>query len=222
VRRKPFSVVLFDEIEKAHPDIFNSLLQILEEGRLTDGQGRVVDFKNTVIIMTTNLGTRDIAGGPVGFVAEGDTATGYDRMRAKVNEELKRHFKPEFLNRVDEMIVFPQLSKPELLQIVDLFVKRLGQRMLDRDMTVELSTPAKERLIELGFDPALGARPLRRAVQHEVEDRLSEKILHGELNSGDHVKVDFENGEFVFTTGKRDELVGAAAGAITDGGPAAE
>ncbi|HET6824624.1 MAG TPA: AAA family ATPase, partial [Amnibacterium sp.] len=217
VRRKPFSVVLFDEIEKAHPDIFNSLLQILEEGRLTDGQGRVVDFKNTVIIMTTNLGTRDIAGGPVGFVAEGDTASGYDRMRAKVVEELKRHFKPEFLNRVDETIVFPQLTKPELLQIVDLFVKRLGSRMLDRDMTVELTQPAKERLIDIGFDPALGARPLRRAVQHEVEDKLSERILHGELNAGEHVLVDYKDGEFLFTTGKRVELVGAAAGELTAG-----
>uniref|UniRef100_UPI0035CA9F9F AAA family ATPase n=1 Tax=uncultured Amnibacterium sp. TaxID=1631851 RepID=UPI0035CA9F9F len=218
VRRKPFSVVLFDEIEKAHPDIFNSLLQILEEGRLTDGQGRVVDFKNTVIIMTTNLGTRDIAGGPVGFVAEGDLSTSYDRMRAKVVEELKRHFKPEFLNRVDETIVFPALTKPELLQIVDLFIKRLSDRMLDRDMTVELTVPAKERLIEVGFDPTLGARPLRRAVQHEVEDLLSEKILHGELTSGDHVHVDFVDGAFVFTTNKRgQQLVGAAAGEITVG-----
>lgn len=200
VRRKPFSVVLFDEIEKAHPDIFNSLLQILEEGRLTDGQGRVVDFKNTVIIMTTNLGTKDIAGGPVGFQVEGDTATGYDRMRAKVVEELKKHFKPEFLNRVDETIVFPQLSKSELLQIVDLFTRRLAERMMDRDLTVELTQAAKEQLIELGFDPALGARPLRRAMQREVEDRLSERILQGELNAGDHVHVDFKDGEFQFTT----------------------
>ena len=212
VRRKPFSVVLFDEIEKAHPDIFNSLLQILEEGRLTDGQGRVVDFKNTVIIMTTNLGTKDITGGPVGFQIEGDTQTGYDRMSGKVKEELKKNFKPEFLNRVDEVIVFPQLSKPELLQIVDLFIKRLGDRMLDRDMTVELTQAAKEHLIEVGFDPTLGARPLRRAVQHEVEDRLSERILHGELNSGDHVHVDFVNGEFVFTTTKHEEPVAIGAG----------
>src|SRR3954452_14328061 len=203
LRRKPFSVVLFDEIEKAHPDIFNSLLQILEEGRLTDGQGRVVDFKNTVIIMTTNLGTKDISGGPVGFQIEGDISTSYDRMRAKVTEELKKHFKPEFLNRVDETIVFPQLSPEELLQIVDLFIKRLGIRMLDRDMTIELTLAAKERLIEIGFDPALGARPLRRAMQHEVEDRLSEKILHGELNSGDHVKVDAAGGEFLFEHGPR-------------------
>ena len=125
VRRKPFSVVLFDEIEKAHPDIFNSLLQILEEGRLTDGQGRVIDFKNTVIIMTTNLGTKDITGGPVGFTIEGNSETSYQAMRGKVVEELKKHFKPEFLNRVDETIVFPQLNREELMQIVGLFVKRL-------------------------------------------------------------------------------------------------
>ncbi|MFB8388339.1 ATP-dependent Clp protease ATP-binding subunit [Microbacterium sp. NPDC055910] len=215
VRRKPFSVVLFDEIEKAHPDIFNSLLQILEEGRLTDGQGRVVDFKNTVIIMTTNLGARDIAGGPVGFQVEGDTATSYDRMKGKVQEELKRHFKPEFLNRVDDIIVFPQLSKVELVQIVDLFTKRLSERLLDRDMTIELSQSAKEKLIEIGFDPALGARPLRRAMQQEIEDRLSEKILHGELNSGDHVKVDTENGVFQFEHGPRGEKVAVG---ITSGG----
>jgi ATP-dependent Clp protease ATP-binding subunit ClpC len=215
VRRKPFSVVLFDEIEKAHPDIFNSLLQILEEGRLTDGQGRMIDFKNTVIIMTTNLGARDIAGGPVGFQVEGDTATSYDRMQGKVKEELKRHFKPEFLNRVDDIIVFPQLSKPELIEIVDLFTKRLSERLLDRDMTIELSLAAKERLIEIGFDPALGARPLRRAMQHEIEDRLSERILHGELNSGDHVTVDAVNGEFIFENGPRGEKV--AVGVVNAG-----
>ncbi|MDY0907880.1 ATP-dependent Clp protease ATP-binding subunit [Microbacterium sp. CFBP9034] len=215
VRRKPFSVVLFDEIEKAHPDIFNSLLQILEEGRLTDGQGRMIDFKNTVIIMTTNLGARDIAGGPVGFQVEGDSATSYDRMQGKVKEELKRHFKPEFLNRVDDIIVFPQLDKEELIQIVDLFTRRLGERLLDRDMTIELSRAAKEKLIEIGFDPALGARPLRRAMQHEIEDRLSEKILHGELNSGDHVTVDAENGEFVFEHGPRGEAV--AVGVVHNG-----
>ena len=221
VRRKPFSVVLFDEIEKAHPDIFNSLLQILEEGRLTDGQGRIVDFKNTVIIMTTNLGARDIAGGPVGFQIEGNDSTSYDRMKGKVNEELKRHFKPEFLNRVDDIIVFPQLSKEELVQIVDLFTKRLGERLLDRDMTIELSQAAKERLIEIGFDPALGARPLRRAMQHEVEDRLSEKILHGELNPGDHVKVDSKDGEFLFEHGPRGEkvAVGVNTGGAISGTP---
>jgi len=198
VRRKPFSVVLFDEIEKAHPDIFNSLLQILEEGRLTDGQGRIVDFKNTVIIMTTNLGTRDIARGTMGSALEGNAQNDYEVMKGKVNEELKRNFKPEFLNRVDETIVFPQLNKEELRQIVDLFVKRLAVRLEDRDMTIEVSAAAKDRLIEIGFDPALGARPLRRAVQREVEDKLSEKILHGELTSASHVIVDYVDGAFVF------------------------
>jgi ATP-dependent Clp protease ATP-binding subunit ClpC len=207
VRRKPFSVVLFDEIEKAHPDIFNSLLQILEEGRLTDGQGRVVDFKNTVIIMTTNLGSKDISGGPVGFQAEGESSTSYDRMRGKVNEELKKHFKPEFLNRVDDIIVFPQLAKDELVQIVDLFVKRLRDRLLDRDMSIEVTLAAKERLIDIGFDPALGARPLRRAIQRELEDRLSEKILEGALVAGDHVHVDLVDGEFVFTTTSREPVM---------------
>ncbi len=217
VRRKPFSVVLFDEIEKAHPDIFNSLLQILEEGRLTDGQGRVVDFKNTVIIMTTNLGTKDITGAPVGFQVENNAANSYERMKGKVSEELKKNFKPEFLNRVDDTIVFPQLSKPELLQIVDLFVKRLSDRMMDRDLTITLETAAKERLIEVGFDPSLGARPLRRAVQHEIEDRLSERILQGELNAGDHVHVDYVDGQFTFVTTQR-EGISVAAGIGTGTG----
>ena len=204
VRRKPFSVVLFDEIEKAHPDIFNSLLQILEEGRLTDGQGRVVDFKNTIIIMTTNLGTRDISRGTMGFALEGDSANEYERMKGKVNEELKKSFRPEFLNRVDETIVFPQLTKAELVQIVDLFVKRLAVRLEDRDMTIEVAQAAKDRLIEIGFDPTLGARPLRRAVQREVEDKLSEQILHGLLLNAHHIKVDFVDGEFVFENASRE------------------
>ncbi|GGO64792.1 ATP-dependent Clp protease ATP-binding protein [Microbacterium nanhaiense] len=207
VRRKPFSVVLFDEIEKAHPDIFNSLLQILEEGRLTDGQGRVIDFKNTVIIMTTNLGSSAIAGGPVGFQIEGNAKTTYERMKGKVDEELKRHFKPEFLNRVDDVIVFPQLNKEELLQIVDLFVKRLGERLLDRDMSIELSQAAKERLIEIGYDPTLGARPLRRAMVREIEDRLSESMLSGQLESGHHIKVDFADGQFTFENAPRGERI---------------
>jgi ATP-dependent Clp protease ATP-binding subunit ClpC len=211
VRRKPFSVVLFDEIEKAHPDIFNSLLQILEEGRLTDGQGRVVDFKNTIIIMTTNLGTRDISRGTMGFALEGDTANEYERMKGKVNEELKKSFRPEFLNRVDETIVFPQLTKAELVQIVDLFIKRLAVRLEDRDMTIEVGQAAKDRLIEIGFDPTLGARPLRRAVQREVEDKLSEQILHGLLLNAHHIKVDFINGEFVFENASRE----AAPAAVT-------
>ncbi|MEY4639608.1 MAG: hypothetical protein RLY13_606 [Actinomycetota bacterium] len=211
VRRKPFSVVLFDEIEKAHPDIFNSLLQILEEGRLTDGQGRVVDFKNTIIIMTTNLGTRDISRGAMGFSLEGDHNSDYERMKGKVNEELKKNFRPEFLNRVDETIVFPQLIKPELVQIVDLFIKRLAVRLEDRDMTIAVTQAAKDRLIEIGFDPTLGARPLRRAVQREIEDKLSEKIMHGELLNTAHVDVDFVNGEFVFTSRVRETQQPASA-----------
>ncbi|MBT1018359.1 ATP-dependent Clp protease ATP-binding subunit [Canibacter sp. lx-72] len=198
VRRKPFSVILFDEIEKAHPDIFNSLLQILEEGRLTDGQGRVVDFKNTVIIMTTNLGSKGIAGGPVGFQLGAETVAGYEAMRGKVNEELKKHFKPEFLNRVDDTIVFPQLQKPELLRIVDLFVNKLKDLLLDRRIKLSISDVAKERLIEIGYDASMGARPLRRAVQRYVEDPLSERILSGDLESGGSVQVDYADGEFVF------------------------
>jgi ATP-dependent Clp protease ATP-binding subunit ClpC len=206
VRRKPFSVVLFDEIEKAHPDIFNSLLQILEEGRLTDGQGRVIDFKNTVIIMTTNLGARDISRGAMGFSLEGSSDNDYQLMKAKVNEELKRSFRPEFLNRVDETIVFPQLTQVELLQIVELFIKRLSVRLEERDLTLELTDAAKKRLMEIGWEPSLGARPLRRAVQREIEDKISEQILQGELKNSSHIKVDFVGGEFVFVSNIRESI----------------
>ena len=206
VRRKPFSVVLFDEIEKAHPDIFNSLLQILEEGRLTDGQGRVVDFKNTVIIMTTNLGARDISRGAMGFSLEGSNENDYQLMKAKVNEELKRSFRPEFLNRVDETIVFPQLTQAELLQVVELFIKRLSVRLEERDLTLELTDAAKQRLMEICWEPSLGARPLRRAVQREIEDRISEQILEGHLKNSRHIKVDFVGGEFVFTNQVRESI----------------
>ncbi|MGQ7295263.1 ATP-dependent Clp protease ATP-binding subunit [Quadrisphaera sp. KR29] len=193
VRRRPFSVVLFDEVEKAHADIFNSLLQILEDGRLTDSQGRTVDFKNTVIIMTTNLGTRDIAKGlQMGFQAGGDLSTSYDRMKIKVNEELKTHFRPEFLNRVDDVVVFPQLTQDEIIQIVDLMIAKVDQRMKDRDMGLELTQPAKDLLATRGYDPVLGARPLRRTIQREIEDALSEKILYGELTAGEIVLVDVE------------------------------
>ena len=193
VRRKPFSVVLFDEVEKAHPDIFNSLLQILEDGRLTDSQGRMVDFKNTVIIMTTNLGTRDIAKGlNLGFANADDTKTSYERMKAKVNEELKAHFRPEFLNRIDDIIVFHQLTQAEIVEIVDLMVARLDERLRDKDMGIELTQPAKELLAARGYDPVLGARPLRRTIQREIEDSLSEKILFGELRPGQIVVVGVE------------------------------
>ncbi len=207
VRRKPFSVVLFDEIEKAHPDIFNSLLQILEEGRLTDGQGRVVDFKNTIIIMTTNLGTREISRGALGFTLEGDSKNDYDQMKSRVNEELKKNFKPEFLNRVDETIVFPQLTREELMQIVDLFIKRLQLRLDERDLKLVLTTNAKDRLIELGYEPSLGARPLRRTVQREIEDEISERILTGTIQSAQDIKVDFVDGKFVFEAKSREPEV---------------
>ncbi|WP_131684791.1 AAA family ATPase [Pseudarthrobacter sp. YALA5] len=193
VRRRPFSVVLFDEVEKAHADLFNSLLQILEDGRLTDSQGRVVDFKNTVIIMTTNLGTRDISKSvATGFQSGTDTQTGYNRMRARVTEELKQHFRPEFLNRVDDVVVFPQLTQDEIIEIVDMFVGRLEKRLKDKDMGIELTPAAKVLLATRGYDPAMGARPLRRTIQREIEDQLSEKILFGELHAGDIVVVDVD------------------------------
>jgi ATP-dependent Clp protease ATP-binding subunit ClpC len=196
VRRKPFSVVLFDEVEKAHPDIFNSLLQILEDGRLTDSQGRSVDFKNTVIIMTTNLGTRDIAKGQsLGFQSGADTKTGYERMKNRVIDELKQHFRPEFLNRVDDTIVFPQLTQDEIVEIVDLMLAKLDERLRDKDMGIELTPAAKVLLATKGYDPVLGARPLRRTIQRDVEDVLSEKILYGELKPGSIVLVDTDGAE---------------------------
>jgi ATP-dependent Clp protease ATP-binding subunit ClpC len=220
VRRRPFSVVLFDEVEKAHPDIFNSLLQVLEDGRLTDAQGRVVDFKNTVIIMTTNLGTRDIAKGVnLGFSASSEADSSYDRMKAKVTEELKQHFRPEFLNRVDDVIVFHQLTPEEIVRIVDLMITGVDVRLRDKDMGIELTPAAKQLLAEHGFDPVLGARPLRRTIQREIEDSLSEKILFGELKAGQIVLVDVE-GEgrarnFTFSGTAKAQLPEAAAVAAT-------
>jgi len=196
VRRKPFSVVLFDEVEKAHPDIFNSLLQVLEEGRLTDAQGRVVDFKNTVIIMTTNLGSRDVSKGVMlGFAPENDDLSAYERMKTKVQQELKQHFRPEFLNRIDDTIVFHQLSKMEIVQIVDLMVNLLDERLKDRDISLDLTQAARELLAERGYDSSMGARPLRRTIQREIEDPLSEKMLFGEIVPGSIVLVDVVDGE---------------------------
>ncbi|MCY7372181.1 MAG: ATP-dependent Clp protease ATP-binding subunit [Spirochaetaceae bacterium] len=193
VRRKPFSVVLFDEVEKAHPDIFNSLLQILEDGRLTDSQGRVVDFKNTVIIMTTNLGTRDISRGfNLGFAASDDVESGYERMKSKVQDELKQHFRPEFLNRIDDIVVFHQLTQDQIIDIVEIMLAKLDERMRDKDMGLELTPAAKALLAKKGYDPVLGARPLRRTIQREIEDILSEKILFGEVRPGQIVLVDVE------------------------------
>jgi ATP-dependent Clp protease ATP-binding subunit ClpC len=193
VRRRPFSVVLFDEIEKAHPDVFNTLLQILEDGRLTDGQGRIVDFKNTVIILTTNLGTRDVAKAvSLGFQASEDSDSNYERMKQKVNDELKQHFRPEFLNRIDDTIVFHQLGEGEILQIVDIMISRIETQLRNKDMGLELTGPAKRWLAKKGWDPVMGARPLRRTIQREIEDSLSERILFNELTAGQIVVVDCE------------------------------
>jgi ATP-dependent Clp protease ATP-binding subunit ClpC len=203
VRRKPFSVVLFDEVEKAHPDIFNTLLQILEDGKLTDAQGREINFKNTIIIMTTNLGADLISKRQAtGFSVAQETGYSYDEMVKLVNSKLKEHFKPEFLNRVDNVVVFPQLTHEEIIDIVDLMISRLDQRMRDKDMGIELTDAAKQLLADKGYDPVLGARPLRRAIQRDIEDALSEKILFGEIVAGQIVKVDAvgagELGEFTF------------------------
>jgi|UniRef100_UPI004049AFAB ATP-dependent Clp protease ATP-binding subunit ClpC len=204
VRRRPFSVVLFDEIEKAHPDIFNSLLQVLEDGRLTDSQGRAVDFKNTVIIMTTNLGTKDISkGAGIGFANSSDELSNYERMKQKVGDELKSHFRPEFLNRIDDIVVFHQLHKDEIIQIVDLMIASLDERLKVKDMGIELTQAAKDLLAARGYDPLLGARPLRRTIQREIEDSLSERILFSELKAGEIIVVDVEgegaDAKFTFT-----------------------
>ena len=192
VRRKPFSVVLFDEIEKAHPDVFNALLQILEEGRLTDSQGRSVDFRNTVLIMTSNLGTRDLRKANLGFTTNDESVT-YQKMKEKVTESLKNHFRPEFLNRVDETIVFHELSKSEVTRIVDLMVARVTEQLEMQGMGLEVTVEAKHYLADRGYDPELGARPLRRAIQRLVEDPLSERLLLKEFTAGQIVVVDIDN-----------------------------
>ena len=194
VRRKPFSVVLFDEVEKAHPDVFNTLLQILEDGRLTDSQGRAVDFKNTILIMTSNLGTADLRKAAIGFVKDSDMAS-HERMKEKVHQALKLHFRPEFLNRIDDTIVFHELTKEEVIQIADLFIARLRDQLTIQGLGLELSAGAQEYLAEKGYDPELGARPLRRAIQTYVEDVLSEKILFKDFHAGQTIVVDVATGD---------------------------
>ena len=216
VRRKPFSVVLFDEIEKAHPDVSNALLQVLEDGRLTDAQGRTVDFKNTVIIMTSNLGTADLRKASVGF-AKTDEALTHERMRTKVNEALKQHFRPEFLNRIDDVIVFHELSKDEVTVIIDMMLQRVRGQLEARGLSIELTRAAKYLLVERGYDPMMGARPLRRALQRMVEDPLSERILWKEFRAGDTIIVDADNAEVTFRVMERFEpppveLAGALSG----------
>ncbi|PWV67886.1 ATP-dependent Clp protease ATP-binding subunit [Nocardia neocaledoniensis] len=220
VRRKPFSVVLFDEIEKAHQEIYNTLLQVLEDGRLTDGQGRTVDFKNTVLIFTSNLGTSDISKAVgLGFTQSNAEGSNYERMKLKVNDELKKHFRPEFLNRIDDVIVFHQLTSEQIVQMVDLMIGRVAKQLKNKDMAIELTDQAKALLAKRGFDPVLGARPLRRTIQREIEDQLSEKILFGEIGAGQTITVDVEgwNGEgqgedAKFTFAGKTKLTKAAAG----------
>jgi ATP-dependent Clp protease ATP-binding subunit ClpC len=186
--------VLFDEIEKAHQEIYNTLLQVLEDGRLTDGQGRTVDFKNTVIIFTSNLGTQDISKAVgLGFAQGNDEGSNYERMKDKVNDELKKHFRPEFLNRIDDIVVFHQLTEPQIVAMVDLMITRVETQLKAKDMAIELTSNARKLLARRGFDPVLGARPLRRTIQRDIEDQLSEKILFGEVQPGQIVLVDVED-----------------------------
>src|SRR6187455_1874202 len=230
VRRRPFSVVLFDEIEKAHPDVFNTLLQILEDGRLTDGQGRIVDFKNTVIILTTNLGTRDVAKAvSPGFQGSNDVDSNYERMKNKVNDELKQHFRPEFLNRIDDTIVFHQLNEGQILRIVDLMVDRIESQLKNKDMGLELTENCKKWLAKKGWDPVMGARPLRRTIQREIEDTLSERILFNELRPGQIVVIDcegdpaqFEKSKLIFSGAEQPSAVPDAVPAELAGGGATD
>ena len=198
VRRRPYTVVLFDEIEKAHPDVFNMLLQILEDGRLTDAKGRTVDFKNTLLILTSNIGSKVIekGGSGIGFeFAEDATETQYNRIRSLVNEELKQYFRPEFLNRLDEIIVFRQLNKVEVTQIAEIMLKEVFGRLTEKGIVLEVTDRFKDRLITEGYSPSYGARPLRRAIMRLLEDSLAEEILSGRIKDGDTALVDVdENG----------------------------
>ncbi len=200
VRRRPYQVILFDEVEKAHPDVWNALLQILEDGRLTDGQGHIVDFRNTVIIMTSNVGTQFGAkGGTIGFRRDGDEGTFDDRkLRTDIQDTLKRTFRPEFLNRIDEIIIFHTLTREQVKQIVDLQMKEVADRLADHSITIELTDAAREWLANEGYDPQFGARPLRRTLQKRVESPLSVKLLRGEFRAGDTVVVDVDQGELIF------------------------
>ncbi|MDE0122589.1 MAG: ATP-dependent Clp protease ATP-binding subunit [bacterium] len=217
VRRRPFSVVLFDEIEKAHPDVFNILLQILEDGRLTDSHGKSVDFKNVVIIMTSNLGTKELRKKSVGFHSESSEVS-YEHMRARLFDEMKRHFRPEFLNRIDEIIVFRELTSEEIKQIIDLLLERVKEQLRAQRLELVVTDSAKGYLAKVGYDPELGARPLRRAIQRHVEDPLSEKVLMGEFSAGTTILVslDEESEELVLegfdVSDDRSEVEAASSG----------
>src|SRR5213595_618995 len=192
VRRKPYSVLLLDEIEKAHPDVFNILLQILEDGRLTDAQGRTVDFRHAIVIMTSNIGASEIARNtPLGFaVSDDDTGITYEDMKNRIMGELKKVFRPEFLNRIDEVVVFHKLTKDEIKTIVELLLRRIRASLAERELQLELAEDAKDLLVEKGWDPSMGARPLRRAIQRYIEDPLADFVLRAELKSGYTVMVE--------------------------------
>ena len=181
VRRKPYSVVLLDEVEKAHPDVFNVLLQVLDDGRLTDGQGRTVDFRNTVVIMTSNLGSH--------LIQEQAGTASYEEMKEAVLEVVQGHFRPEFLNRIDEMVVFHPLGREQIRAIVDIQLATLRRRLADRDLGITLTDGASDHLAQAGYDPVYGARPLKRAIQHQLENPLAQRILRGDFASGDLIEV---------------------------------
>jgi ATP-dependent Clp protease ATP-binding subunit ClpB len=194
VRRRPYSVILLDEVEKAHPDVFNVLLQVLDDGRLTDGQGRTVDFRNTVIIMTSNLGSHAIQE----MAGEDQGPLHYAKMKAAVMATVQQHFRPEFINRVDEIVVFHPLGRSQLRSIVDIQLSHLRKRLADRDIQLELDDGARDLLGEAGFDPVYGARPLKRAIQNQVENPLAQRILRGEFGPGTKVRVSTKGGELAF------------------------
>jgi ATP-dependent Clp protease ATP-binding subunit ClpC len=205
VRRKPYSVILLDEIEKAHPEVFNILLQVLDDGHLTDGLGRKVNFRNTILIMTSNIGTRDLEKGrALGFQPD-DPNVSYEKLKDKVIEETKKIFNPEFMNRLDETIVFHKLGEEEISQIIELMLSELDERMSEKKLSLHLTAPAKELIAEQGFDPAYGARPLRRTIQKLIEDPLSEDIIKGRIEEGSEVRVSRKGDELVFTTSEQEE-----------------
>ena len=214
VRRKPYTVVLFDEIEKAHPDVFNLLLQLLDDGRLTDAQGRTVDFKNTLVIMTSNVGSKVIekGGGGLGFAFSDNQADQYNRVRSLVNEELKQYFRPEFLNRLDEIIVFRQLTRDEVKQIADIMLREVSTRLAEQAITLEVTERFKDRVVEEGYSPSYGARPLRRAIMRLLEDALAEAILSGRVQDGDTAIVDVDNDGEVQVVKLQRELLLSAVG----------
>jgi len=220
VRHHPYSVVLFDEIEKAHPDVFNILLQILDEGHLTDSLGRKVDFRNTVLILTSNIGARQISkGGSLGF-NKSDEETDYESMRDRLTEEVRHIFNPEFLNRVDEIVVFRQLGRGDMLAIVDIVIEEMLGKVADRNISIELTKGAKEFIAERGFDPMYGARPLKRTIQRHIEDAIAEELLKGHFSDGSNIRVRKKGDGLEFTDAR--ELAGSVEGDETPGGQALE